>query len=215
MTRGAAGVHSRGRHQARVATRGCAATCGPSVRSSMSPGPRDSATISAGWVASSGGFEMQRSCVTVCAPRPGRCPGRPAPALAVVAPLGTQVGSARRHLVNAMNTERYYRRDRSRWWRRPSSRRCSPSCRIARARGGPGLVRKPWRSLSRARSPPAAIVPDEQLHDLRIRAKRCRYAAERRPRRPARMPRSSRGRSRPSRRCSGSCTTRCGRGVAA
>jgi CHAD domain-containing protein len=42
----------------------------------------------------------------------------------------------------------------------------------------PGLVRKPWRSLKSGALGARGEVPDEQLHDLRIRAKRCRYAAE-------------------------------------
>jgi CHAD domain-containing protein len=42
----------------------------------------------------------------------------------------------------------------------------------------PALVRRPWRSLKSGAIAIREGAPDEQLHDLRIRAKRCRYAAE-------------------------------------
>ena len=42
----------------------------------------------------------------------------------------------------------------------------------------PALVRRPWRSLRAGAIACRYGAPDEQLHDLRIRAKRCRYAAE-------------------------------------
>jgi CHAD domain-containing protein len=40
------------------------------------------------------------------------------------------------------------------------------------------LVRKPWRKLRRAVKELDDDPPDEALHAVRIRAKRCRYAAE-------------------------------------
>jgi CHAD domain-containing protein len=42
----------------------------------------------------------------------------------------------------------------------------------------PTLVRKPWRHLCRAVEAVEPDGPDEELHEVRIRAKRCRYAAE-------------------------------------
>ncbi len=42
----------------------------------------------------------------------------------------------------------------------------------------PGWCASPGGRSSRGRSRARGDVPDEQLHDLRIRAKRCRYAAE-------------------------------------
>jgi CHAD domain-containing protein len=99
-------------------------------------------------------------------------------ALAVVAPLVGQVRSARRHLVTAMDTERYVEviDHLVQAARAPvlTEMAASPAREVL-----PGLVRKPWRSLkSGALAARVGNVPDEQLHDLRIRAKRCRYAAE-------------------------------------
>ena len=42
----------------------------------------------------------------------------------------------------------------------------------------PGLVRRPWRHLQRAVGELGDQPADEALHQVRIRAKRCRYAAE-------------------------------------
>jgi CHAD domain-containing protein len=42
----------------------------------------------------------------------------------------------------------------------------------------PRLVRRPWKRLRRDARRLDESSPDEQLHALRIRAKRCRYAAE-------------------------------------
>jgi CHAD domain-containing protein len=42
----------------------------------------------------------------------------------------------------------------------------------------PPLVRKPWRSLERSVKALGKQPDDRALHDVRIRAKRCRYAAE-------------------------------------
>jgi CHAD domain-containing protein len=42
----------------------------------------------------------------------------------------------------------------------------------------PRLVRKPWRRIERAVDRLDAESPDEELHAVRILAKRCRYAAE-------------------------------------
>ncbi len=42
----------------------------------------------------------------------------------------------------------------------------------------PGLARRPWRSLERAVAALGRRPSDEELHEVRIKAKRCRYAAE-------------------------------------
>jgi len=42
----------------------------------------------------------------------------------------------------------------------------------------PPLVRRPWRSLERTVKALPRQPDDAALHDVRIRAKRCRYAAE-------------------------------------
>jgi CHAD domain-containing protein len=42
----------------------------------------------------------------------------------------------------------------------------------------PGLVRPPWRSLAKAAKAVSDPPRDEELHAVRIRTKRCRYAAE-------------------------------------
>jgi CHAD domain-containing protein len=42
----------------------------------------------------------------------------------------------------------------------------------------PALVRRPWKHLRDAVAAVEPDGPDEELHQVRIRAKRCRYAAE-------------------------------------
>jgi len=42
----------------------------------------------------------------------------------------------------------------------------------------PELVRRPWRRLARAAGALGECPPDEELHEVRVRAKRVRYAAE-------------------------------------
>ncbi|MFZ0178973.1 MAG: CHAD domain-containing protein [Candidatus Dormiibacterota bacterium] len=98
-------------------------------------------------------------------------------ALAIVAPLVGQVRSARRHLLIAIDTDRYIEviDHLVAAARTPvlTEMASSPAREVL-----PGLVRKPWRSLKSGAIAARGDIPDEQLHDLRIRAKRCRYAAE-------------------------------------
>jgi CHAD domain-containing protein len=98
-------------------------------------------------------------------------------ALAIVAPLVGQVRTARRHLLSAIDTDRYLEvvDHLVAAARAPvlTEMAGSPARDVL-----PGLVRKPWRSLKSGALAAQGEVPDEQLHDLRIRAKRCRYAAE-------------------------------------
>jgi CHAD domain-containing protein len=98
-------------------------------------------------------------------------------AATVVAPLVAQVRSARRHLLIAMETERYvevidHLVDAA---RAPAltAAAASPAHEVL-----PSLVRRPWKALRSGAIARREGATDEQLHDLRIRAKRCRYAAE-------------------------------------
>ena len=98
-------------------------------------------------------------------------------AAAVVAPLVAQVRAARRRLLTAIDTDRYLEviDDLVAGARAPAllPAAASPAIEVL-----PGLVRRPWKSLRSGAIACLGGVPDEQLHDLRIRAKRCRYAAE-------------------------------------
>jgi CHAD domain-containing protein len=98
-------------------------------------------------------------------------------ATAVVAPLVAQVRSARRRLLAAMETDRYVEviDHLVAAARSPAltGDAASPAQEVL-----PSLVRRPWRSLRSAAIARREGATDEQLHDLRIRAKRCRYAAE-------------------------------------
>jgi CHAD domain-containing protein len=98
-------------------------------------------------------------------------------AAAVVAPLVAQVRSARHHLQTAMETDRYIEviDHLVAAARAPAltGDAASPAHEVL-----PALVRRPWRSLRSGAVAAREGASDEQLHDLRIRAKRCRYAAE-------------------------------------
>jgi len=98
-------------------------------------------------------------------------------ASAVVAPLVAQVRSARRGLLTAIDTDRYLGviDDLVAGARAPAlvAAAAAPARDVL-----PGLVRRPWKSLRSGAVASLGGAPDEQLHDLRIRAKRCRYAAE-------------------------------------
>jgi CHAD domain-containing protein len=98
-------------------------------------------------------------------------------ATAVVAPLVAQVRSARRHLLTSIDTDHYFEviDHLVAAARAPAlnAEAAAPAREIL-----PALVRRPWRSLRSGAIASLPGVPDEQLHDLRIRAKRCRYAAE-------------------------------------
>jgi CHAD domain-containing protein len=98
-------------------------------------------------------------------------------AAAVVAPLVAQVRSARHHLLIAMETDRYVEviDHLVTAARAPAltGAAASPAHEVL-----PALVRRPWRSLRAGAIAAREGATDEQLHDLRIRAKRCRYAAE-------------------------------------
>jgi CHAD domain-containing protein len=98
-------------------------------------------------------------------------------ATAIVAPLVGQVRAARRHLLTSIDTDRYI--DVIDHLVAATRAPVLTEMAAAPARDVlPDLVRKPWRSLKSGAIAARGEVPDEQLHDLRIRAKRCRYAAE-------------------------------------
>ncbi|HVC04150.1 MAG TPA: CHAD domain-containing protein [Candidatus Acidoferrales bacterium] len=98
-------------------------------------------------------------------------------ATAVVAPLVAQVRSARRRLLTAIDTDHYFEViDHLVAAARAPALNAEAAAPAREAL--PALVRRPWRSLRAGAIACRAGVPDEQLHDLRIRAKRCRYAAE-------------------------------------
>lgn len=95
----------------------------------------------------------------------------------VVARLDYDVRECRERLLATMREERYVALlDRlveaaARPLLRPTARR--PAAELL-----PRLVRRPWRQLRRQASELESSVEDAELHQLRIRAKRCRYAAE-------------------------------------
>jgi CHAD domain-containing protein len=98
-------------------------------------------------------------------------------ATAVVAPLVAQVRSARRRLLSAIDTDHYFEViDRLVAAARAPALTAEAAAPAREAL--PALVRRPWRSLRAGAMACRDGAPDEQLHDLRIRAKRCRYAAE-------------------------------------
>jgi CHAD domain-containing protein len=88
-----------------------------------------------------------------------------------------QVRSARRRLLSAIDTDHYFEViDRLVAAARApalAGEATAPAREVL-----PALVRRPWRSLRAGAIACRDGAPDEQLHDLRIRAKRCRYAAE-------------------------------------
>lgn len=56
--------------------------------------------------------------------------------------------------------------------------RVLPEASNAASDAVPALVRRPWSKLAKAAKAAGPDAPDEVLHDIRIRAKRCRYAAD-------------------------------------
>jgi CHAD domain-containing protein len=166
-------------HQARVATRRLRSdlrTFGPLLDEAWAQSLRDDLRWIGGELGTVRDADVLRDRLRTAATTLPAADRRSA--LAIVAPLVGQVRSARRHLLTAMDTERYIEviDHLVAAARAPvlTEMAASPAREVL-----PGLVRKPWRSLkSGAIAARGDDVPDEQLHDLRIRAKRCRYAAE-------------------------------------
>ncbi|MDX6644610.1 MAG: hypothetical protein QOK40_337 [Miltoncostaeaceae bacterium] len=99
------------------------------------------------------------------------------PAAALLGRLEQQRERARRSLLASMRSERYLALierlvDAA---QRPQT---VPDAAARAARLLPRLVRKPWKRLARAASDLDASSSDAELHQVRIRAKRARYAAE-------------------------------------
>jgi CHAD domain-containing protein len=166
-------------HQARVATRRLRSdlrTFRPLLDEAWAEGLRDDLRWLGGELGRVRDAEVLRDRLRAAAtalPEPDR-----RSALAIVSPLAGQVRSARRHLLIAIDTDRYL--EVIDHLVAAAKAPVLAEAAAAPAREAlPGLVRKPWRSLkSGALAARGEDVPDEQLHDLRIRAKRCRYAAE-------------------------------------
>lgn len=96
---------------------------------------------------------------------------------ALLQPLVNRRQAARRAVREIMRTSRYANLLRS-----LSEAACTPPLRRS-ARGRPkkvlpGLVKKRWRALRREVGAAGKQPPAEELHKIRIRAKRVRYAAE-------------------------------------
>jgi len=172
------GVDAEDVHQARVATRRLRSdlrTFRPLLDETWAESLRDDLRWVGGELGRVRDAEVLRDRLKAAAttlPAPDR-----RSALAIVAPLVGQVRSARRHLLIAIDTDRYIEviDHLVAAARTPvlTEMASSPAREVL-----PGLVRKPWRSLKSGAIAAGGDVPDEQLHDLRIRAKRCRYAAE-------------------------------------
>jgi CHAD domain-containing protein len=173
------GVDVEDVHQARVATRRLRSdlrTFRPLLDEAWAEGLRDDLRWLGGELGRVRDAEVLRDRLRAAAtalPEPDR-----RSALAIVSPLAGQVRSARRHLLIAIDTDRYL--EVIDHLVAAAKAPVLAEAAAAPAREAlPGLVRKPWRSLkSGALAARGEDVPDEQLHDLRIRAKRCRYAAE-------------------------------------
>ena len=172
------GVDAEDVHQARVATRRLRSdlrTFRPLLDQAWADALRDDLRWIGGELGRVRDAEVLRDRLKAAAttlPAPDR-----RSALAIVAPLVGQVRSARRHLLAAVDTDHYLEviDHLVAAARAPvlTEMAASPARDVL-----PGLVRKPWRSLRSGALAARGDVPDEQLHDLRIRAKRCRYAAE-------------------------------------
>jgi CHAD domain-containing protein len=105
---------------------------------------------------------------------PAATAGAAAPILAT---LERERASARAELLEAMRSDRYV----ALLDRLVSAARepvlAEPAARPA-AEIVPRLVRRPWRALRQSVAALSSPPTDEELHRVRIRAKRCRYAAE-------------------------------------
>jgi CHAD domain-containing protein len=95
----------------------------------------------------------------------------------VVMPLETEVRSARRQLLAGMRSPRYLDLV-DHLLAAAETPQLAEAGRRSAAKVIPRLVRRPWRQLRKRARRSGVDSPDAELHDLRIRAKRCRYAAE-------------------------------------
>jgi CHAD domain-containing protein len=95
----------------------------------------------------------------------------------LLAGLNEQRDQARRRLLGAMGTEKYVEllEDLVAAAAAPA---LLPGADRRAAEVMPPLVRKPWKKLRKEVRNAGDDPPDEELHKIRIRAKRARYAAE-------------------------------------
>jgi CHAD domain-containing protein len=84
---------------------------------------------------------------------------------------------ARRHIVDALADERF-RALRDRLIAAAGHARVTPWAHLRATEALPPVVRKPWKKLRSAVEELDDDPPDAALHEIRIRAKRARYAAE-------------------------------------
>jgi CHAD domain-containing protein len=96
---------------------------------------------------------------------------------AAVRRLDADATSARADLLVALRTPRYAQLHRA-LHDAVSSPRLTAAAEAPAAKALPAAVRPTWRRLRRAVDDLATVPSDAALHEVRIRAKRCRYAAE-------------------------------------
>ena len=98
-------------------------------------------------------------------------------ARAAVRRLDADATSARADLLVALRTPRYAQLHRA-LHDAVTSPRLTAAADAPAAKALPAAVRPTWRRLRRAVDDLATVPSDAALHEVRIRAKRCRYAAE-------------------------------------
>ena len=96
---------------------------------------------------------------------------------ALVRKLAAQREAARAELLEAMDSPRYVEL-LDRLVAEAQAPRLLPDADVPAAEAAPDLVRRPWGHLEKAVAALEVDPPNEALHEVRIRAKRCRYAAE-------------------------------------
>jgi CHAD domain-containing protein len=99
------------------------------------------------------------------------------PAASLAATLAGDMEAARARLLEAMSTQRYFDLV-DRLVEAAARPVLSPEASEPAARALSALVVKPWRALRRAARALGEQPPDEELHRVRILAKRVRYASE-------------------------------------
>jgi CHAD domain-containing protein len=98
-------------------------------------------------------------------------------ARAAIRRLDAEATAARADLLVALRTPRYAQLHRA-LHDAAASPRLTAAAVAPAAKALPAAVRPTWRRLRRAVDDLATVPSDAALHDVRIRAKRCRYAAE-------------------------------------
>jgi CHAD domain-containing protein len=98
-------------------------------------------------------------------------------ARAAMGRLDRDAASARADLLVALRTPRYAQLHRA-LHEAVINPRITPSARVRAADALPDAVRPTWKRLRKAVRNLGAVPSDAALHEVRIRAKRCRYAAE-------------------------------------